>query len=304
MPTATRPEESLDDAPSMPRPRVGAGLSGPLVAGGGSALLVGYLSIIVLLPMAALVSHGLSISIATHHAGAAIWRWRVSFGFSTFWNAVTTSGARSAIWLSLWVSFGVAAINAVMGVAIAWVLVRERFRGRGLLDSVIDLPFALPTIVAGVVLLAIYGPDSPIHVDLFETWMGLMLALLFVTLPFSVRAVQPVLASLEPESEAAARTLGAGGVRTFVSVVLPSLWPSVLGGFGLAFARAVGEFGSISLIAGGIGRTTTASYYVFNLTSGFLWTDAAAVSTALLVLSLVVLVTTNALSRRIQRRLS
>ena len=133
--------------------------------------------------------------------------------------------------------------------------------------------------------------------------MGLMLALLFVTLPFSVRAVQPVLASLELESEAAARTLGAGSLRTFFTVVLPSLWPAVLGGFGLAFARAVGEFGSISLIAAGIGRTTTASYYVFNLTSGFLWTDAAAVSTALLVLSLVVLVTTQVLSRRFERRL-
>jgi sulfate/thiosulfate transport system permease protein len=303
MPTATRPEELAEVAPAVSRRRMGANLTGPLVAGGGASLIVGYLSIIVLLPMAALISHGLSVSIATHHAGAALWRWRVSIGYHEFWSAVTASGARSAIWLSLWLSFSVAAINAVMGVAIAWVLVRERFFGRSFLDSLIDLPFALPTIVAGVVLLAIYGPDSPIHVDLFETWMGLMLALLFVTLPFSVRAVQPVLASLDLESEAAARTLGAGGLRTFFSVVLPSLWPSVLGGFGLAFARAVGEFGSISLIAGGIGRTTTASYYVFNLTSGFLWTDAAAVSTALLVLSLVVLVTTNALSRRFARRL-
>jgi sulfate transport system permease protein len=171
------------------------------------------------------------------------------------------------------------------------------------LDSVIDLPFALPTIVAGVVLLAIYGPESPIHVDLFETWMGLMLALLFVTLPFSVRSVQPVLASLDVESEDAARTLGAGGLRTFFSVVMPSLWPSVLAGFGLAFARAIGEFGSISLIAGGIPRTTTASYYVFNLTAGFEWDAAAAVSTALLVVSLVVLVTANVLSRRYQQRL-
>ncbi len=270
--------------------------------GGGSALIVGYLSIIVLLPIAALVSHGLSLSVATRGAGAAFWRWRVSVGWRTFYDAVSAPGALRAIWLSLWLSFSVAAVNAVMGVAIAWVLVRDRFRGRGVLDSIIDLPFALPTIVAGVVLLAIYGPDSPIHVDLFETWMGLMLALLFVTLPFSVRAVQPVLASLDLESEAAARTLGASGGRIFFSVVLPSLWPSVLGGFGLAFARAVGEFGSISLIAGGVGRTTTASYYIFNLTSGFLWTDAAAVSAALLVISLVVLVTTNVLSRYFQTR--
>jgi sulfate transport system permease protein len=271
--------------------------------GGGGALIVGYLSIIVLLPIAALISHGLSIAVSTHGTGWAFWHWHVSFGFRAFWTAVSAPGSRSSIWLSLWLSFSVAAINAVMGVAIAWVLVRDRFFGRGFIDSVIDLPFALPTIVAGVVLLAIYGPSSPIHVDLFETWMGLMLALLFVTLPFSVRAVQPVLASLDLESEAAARTLGAGGLRTFFSVVMPSLWPSVLSGFGLAFARAVGEFGSISLIAGGIGRTTTASYYIFNLTAGFLWVDAAAVSTALLAISLVILVTTNVVSRRFQKRL-
>jgi sulfate/thiosulfate transport system permease protein len=273
-----------------------------LLAGGGGALIVGYLSLIVLIPIAALISHGLSLSITTHGAGVEFWRWHVSIGVRTFWLAITASGAKEAIFLSLWLSLAVAAINAVMGVAIAWVLVRDNFFGKGLLEASIDLPFALPTIVAGVVLLAIYGVDSPIHVDLFETWMGLMLALLFVTLPFSVRAVQPVLASLDLESEAAARTLGAGSVRTFFTVVLPSIWPAVLGGFGLAFARAIGEFGSISLIAGGVGRTTTASYYVYNLTQGFLWTDAAAVSTALLVLSLVILITTNVLAHRYQRR--
>jgi sulfate transport system permease protein len=273
-----------------------------LLAGGGGALIVGYLSLIVLIPIAALVSHGLSISVVTHGAGLAFWRWHVSIGVRTFWEAITAPGAKEAIFLSLWLSLSVAAINAVMGVAIAWVLVRDKFFGKGLLEASIDLPFALPTIVAGVVLLAIYGVDSPIHVDLFETWMGLMMALLFVTLPFSVRAVQPVLASLDLESEAAARTLGAGSVRTFFTVVLPSIWPAVLGGFGLAFARAVGEFGSISLIAGGLGRTTTASYYVYNLTQGFLWTDAAAVSTLLLVLSLVILVTTNVIAHRYQRR--
>ena len=274
----------------------------PLLAGGGGALIVGYLSLIVLIPIAALTAHGFSLEISTHGAGAEFWRWSVSIGWKTFWTAVTAPGAKSAIILSLWLSLSVAAINAVMGVAIAWVLVRDKFFGKGLLEASIDLPFALPTIVAGVVLLAIYGVDSPIHVDLFETWMGLMLALLFVTLPFSVRAVQPVLASLDLDSEAAARTLGAGGIRTFFTVVLPSLWPAVLGGFGLAFARAIGEFGSISLIAGGVGRTTTASYYIYNLTQGFLWTDAAAVSTALLVLSLIVLVATSVLSRRYQKR--
>jgi len=300
---------ALDSPPSTsphpaphPRGRRRARLGLQALAGGGGALLVGYLSLIVLIPIAALISHGLSISVSTHGAGAEFWRWHVSLGVRTFWNAVTASGSKEAIFLSLWLSLSVAAINAVMGVAIAWVLVRDTFPGKGLVESAIDLPFALPTIVAGVVLLAIYGVNSPIHVDLFETWMGLMVALLFVTLPFSVRAVQPVLASLDLESEAAARTLGAGSVRVFFSVVLPSIWPAVLGGFGLAFARAIGEFGSISLIAGGLGRTTTGAYYVYNLTQGFLWTDAAAVSTALLVLSLIILVASNVLAHRYQRR--
>jgi len=297
-PPSTSPRPASHSRGRRLRARVGLGA----LAGGGGALIVGYLSLIVLIPIAALISHGLSISVSTHGAGAEFWRWHVTFGFRTFWNAVTASGSREAIFLSLWLSLSVAAINAVMGVAIAWVLVRDTFPGKGLVESSIDLPFALPTIVAGVVLLAIYGVDSPIHVDLFETWMGLMVALLFVTLPFSVRAVQPVLASLDLESEAAARTLGAGSVRIFFTVVLPSIWPAVLGGFGLAFARAMGEFGSISLIAGGLGRTTTGAYYVFNLTQGFLWTDAAAVSTALLVLSLIILVASNVLAHRYQRR--
>ncbi len=291
----------MSPAPSSWR-RWPSRLSLPLLAGGGGALIVSYLSLIVLIPIAALVSHGLSVSVRTNGTGLEFWRWHVSIGLGAFWRAVTAVGARKAIWLSLWLSLSVASINAVMGVAIAWVLVRDRFIGKGLLEASIDLPFALPTIVAGVVLLALYGADSPIHVDLFETWMGLMMALLFVTLPFSVRAVQPVLASLDPEIEAAARTLGAGGVRTFFLVVLPSLWPAVLGGFGLAFARAIGEFGSISLIAGGIGRTTTASNYVYNLTQGFLWNDAASVSTALLLISLFVLISTGVWSRKYQRR--
>src|SRR5580692_3896660 len=146
---------------------------------GGASLIVGYLSIIVLIPIAAVVAHGFSFSIQTQGWGAALW-----------------------LWLS------VAAINAVMGVAIAWVLVRDRFPGKWLLEAFIDLPFALPTIVVGVVLLFLYGTASPLKIDLFETWMGLMVALLFVTLPFSVRAVQPVLASLDGESEAAAKSLG------------------------------------------------------------------------------------------------
>jgi sulfate transport system permease protein len=258
-------------------PGVGAGL--------GRGVVVLYLSIIVLLPIAALLNQSLSE------------------GIGHFWSQVSGGQARQSLELIFVCSLIVVAINAVFGTIVAWLLVRDNFPGKSILNAIIDLPFALPTIVVGVVLLFLYGPASPVKVDLFETRMGLMVALLFVTLPFSVRAVQPVLASLDGEAEAAAKSLGAGGIRTFVWVVLPSLWPAVLGGFGLAFARAIGEFGSISLIGGGIGRTTTASSYIYNLTQGFLWTNAASVSTALLVLSLVILVATSAFARRIQHRL-
>ncbi|HEV3213257.1 MAG TPA: ABC transporter permease subunit [Acidimicrobiales bacterium] len=271
---------------------------------GGATLLVGYLSVIVLLPIAALAAHGLGLSIHTHGAGLAFWDWSVHTDFAAFWSAVTQPNARAAIWLSLWLSLAVAAVNAVAGIAIAWVLVRDDFVGKRVVEAVIDLPFALPTIVAGVVFLFLYGVKSPVHVTLFETVTGLLVALLFVTLPFSVRAVQPVLASLDGQAEAAARTLGAGSFRTFRTVVLPSLLPAVLSGFGLAFARAVGEFGSITLIAGGLAKTTTASILIFSLIGAGKPDVAASVSVALLVLSLLLLAGSSALARRISKRLS
>jgi len=271
---------------------------------GGGTLLVGYLSVIVLLPIAALAAHGLGISIQTHGAGVAFWDWSVHVGFSAFWSAVSQSNGRSAIWLSLWLSLTVAAINAVAGIAIAWVLVRDDFPGKRIVEGIIDLPFALPTIVAGVVILFLYGATSPVHVNLFEKWTGLLVALLFVTLPFSVRSVQPVLEALDGHSEEAARTLGANPIRTFRTVVLPSLLPAVLSGFGLAFARAIGEFGSISLIAGGISRTTTGSILIFSLFGAGQWDKAASVSVALLVISLVLLATCSALGSRISKRLT
>jgi len=271
---------------------------------GGGALLVGYVSVVVLIPVAALVADGFGFGIETNGAGPAVWHWTVRTDFSGFWAAATAPAALRAIWLSLWLSLVVATVNAVAGVAIAWVLVRDEFVGKRIVDAIIDLPFALPTIVAGVVFLFLYGQASPIHVDLFETWAGLLVALLFVTLPFAVRAVQPVLESLDAQAESAARSLGSAGWRTFRKVVLPSLLPAVLGGFGLAFARAVGEFGSISLIAGGLSRTTTASFYIYDLTQDSSYTQAAAVSTALLALSLVILVGSSALSGRFRRRLS
>jgi sulfate transport system permease protein len=268
---------------------------------------VGYLSIIVLIPIAAVVARGLGISVDTNGAGLRLWDWSVHLNLHAFWTAVTEPAALHAIWLSLWLSLAVAGLNAVAGIAIAWILVRDDFAGKRFVEGFIDLPFALPTIVAGVVFIYLYGEASPIHVTLFETWIGLFVALAFVTLPFSVRAVQPVLESLDGHAEAAARSLGATRLGAFRSVVLPSIVPAVLSGFGLAFARALGEFGSISLIAGGLQRTTTASYYIFNLMSdgsSYFTDQAAAVSVALLVLSLVLLVGSSALSRHYTRRLT
>ncbi len=273
---------------------------------GGGTLLVGYLSVIVLLPVAALAAHGFGISVHTHGAGPSFWRWTVDSDFSTFWSEVTSSVAVHAIWLSVWLSLAVSAINTVFGVGIAWVLVRDQFPGKRAVESIIDLPFALPTIVVGVVLIFLYGHHSPVHVDLYETWGGLLVALLFVTLPFSVRLVQPVLESLDGHGEAAATTLGASKFQSFRAVVLPSLVPAIMSGFGLSFARAVGEFGAISLINGGLGRLTTGPALIFNLEGDGLgyYGQAAAVSIALLVLCLVMLVASSAFSRRFATRLA
>ncbi len=281
-------------------------LPGALGLTGGGALLVTYLSVVILLPVAALGAHGLGISIHTHGAGPCFWDWTISTGFSAFWSNVTQPASLDAIWLSVWLSLSVAAINTVAGVAIAWVLVRDQFRGKRIVESIIDLPFALPTIVVGVVLIFLYGAHSPVHVHLVETWVGLLVALLFVTLPFSVRSVQPVLEALDGHAEEAATTLGASKFNVFRAIVLPSLLPAILGGFGIAFARAVGEFGAISLIYGGLGRLTVASAYIFNLQSSgpqgqF---DAASVSIALLALCLVVLIACTVGSHRIDRRLT
>jgi sulfate transport system permease protein len=170
------------------------------------------------------------------------------------------------------------------------VLVRDRFPGRGFVDAVIDLPFALPTIVAGLTLLALYGPGGPFHVDVAFTRMGVMLALLFVTLPFVVRAVQPVLLELDREMEEAAASLGAGPLRTFRYIVFPNLFPAILSGVALAFARAIGEFGSVVLISGNLPfKTEVASVYIFGRIESGDPASAAAVSVLILVITFVVL---------------
>jgi sulfate/thiosulfate transport system permease protein len=231
-----------------------------------------WLSLIVLLPLAAVVARSLD------------------GGIGEFWDAVTSRQAISALRFTLFVSLGAAAINAVFGTLMAWVLVRDRFRGKAIVNAVIDLPFALPTIVAGLTLLALYGPNSPIGVNVALTKASVLLALLFVTLPFVIRSVQPVLIELDREMEEAAASLGARPAVIFVRVILPSLLPAILSGAALAFARAVGEFGSVVLISGNVPfDTQVSSVFVYKQIESDNPIGAAAVSVVLLLLSLLVL---------------
>jgi sulfate/thiosulfate transport system permease protein len=239
-----------------------------------------YLSLVVLLPLAALV-----------------WSSR-SHGLQSFWHEATRPEAVSALKLTLGAAVICAAINALAGTMIAWVLVRDRFPGKGAVDAVIDLPFALPTIVAGLTLLTLYGPGGPVGVDVAFTRTGLMLALLFVTLPFVVRAVQPVLLELDREMEEAAASLGAGSLAIFRRIVFPNLLPAILSGVALAFARAVGEFGAVVLISGNLPfKTEVSSVYIFGQLQSDNAQGAAAVSVLLLGISLGVLLLIGAFRR-------
>ena len=231
-----------------------------------------YLSVIALIPLAAVAVRS------------------TDKGLDGFWHAVSSPQAVAALKLTLIASVVVVAINAVAGTLIAWVLVRDEFPGKGFVNSLIDLPFALPTIVAGITLLALYGPKSPVGVNVAFTRGAILLALLFVTLPFVVRAVQPVLLELDREMEEAAASLGAGPLAVFRRIVFPNLRPAILAGIGLGFARAVGEFGSLVLITGNLPfKTEVASVFIFSQVESDNVTAAAAVSVVLLLVSFVVL---------------
>jgi sulfate transport system permease protein len=239
----------------------------------GVGIVTLWLSVIVLLPLAALTAKSLD------------------GGLGAFWDAVSSRQAVAALRFTLVVSVIVAAINAVAGVAIAWTLVRDDFPGRRIVNAVIDLPFAMPTIVAGITLLALWGPKSPVGVNLAFTQVAVALALLFVTLPFGVRAVQPVLIELDTEMEQAAASLGASGPTIFRRIVLPNLLPAILSGGALAFARAVGEFGSIVLLSGNKPfDTQVSSVFIFKQIESDNATGAAAVSVVLLGISLLMLI--------------
>lgn len=281
----------VDLAPAADRPVRGrrrhaesTGLRLGRASGLGLGTAVLWLSLLVLIPLA-----------------ATAWQ-AFDHGWSGFWNAVTQPAALHALRLTVTCSLIVTVINAVMGTLIAWVLVRDRFPGRHVIEFVIDIPFALPTIVAGLVLLGVYGSNSPVGIDLLGTQRAIVLALLFVTLPFVVRSVQPVLMAIDLETEQAAACLGAGAWTTFRRVVLPLLLPAIASGAALAFARAMGEYGSVLLISGGRTATTVSSMQIYQKIENFDYVGASAVATVLLVISLFVIVVLDVLQRRAARR--
>jgi sulfate transport system permease protein len=244
-------------------PGIGAGL------GRGTVAL--YLSVIVLLPLAAVVSKAFE------------------GGWSEFWHQVTSPLAVSALELTVVCSLIVVVVNAVFGTIIAWVLVRDEFPGKSVVNAVIDLPFALPTIVASLTLITLYGNKSPVGIDIAATRAAVVVALLFVTLPFVVRAVQPLLLEMDREMEAAAASLGAGGFTIFRRIIFPNLLPGLAAGVALAFARALGEFGSVLLFAGGLPQTMVASIFIRQQIESGNDVGASAVSVVLLLASLLLL---------------
>ncbi len=247
-------------------------------------MAIAYLSIVALIPLAAVLFKSLEN------------------GSDSFWTSVSNPQAVAALKLTLIASVIVVLINALFGTLIAWVLVRDEFPGKSIVNSLIDLPFALPTIVAGLTLLAFYGPDSPVGVNVAFTRTAVVMALLFVTLPFVVRAVQPVLLELDREMEEAAESLGASRATVFRRIILPNLAPAIIAGGGLAFARAVGEFGSLVLITGNIPfKTQAASVFIFSQVESDNPVGASAVSVVLLVVALVVLLIFGWMSKRALR---
>ncbi|WP_237568836.1 sulfate ABC transporter permease subunit CysT [Mycolicibacterium lacusdiani] len=281
-PEAARPEVTGDGGPGRAPSRFSRryGSTGLRV---GAATM--WLSVIVLLPLAAI-----------------LWQ-AAGGGWGAFWDAVTSNAAIASFKVTITVSIGVTLVNLVFGLLVAWVLTRDDFPGKRLVDAVIDLPFALPTIVASLVMLALYGPNSPVDLHLQHTKWGIGVALLFVTLPFVVRSVQPVLLELDREVEEAAASLGANNVTIFTRVILPALLPSLLSGAGLAFSRAIGEFGSVVLIGGAVpGETEVSSQWIRTLIENDDRTGAAAISIVLLAISFVVLFVLRAIGSRAAKR--
>ncbi|GGM55809.1 sulfate ABC transporter permease subunit CysT [Dactylosporangium sucinum] len=255
------------------------------VSGLGLGVAMLWFSLLVLIPLAAVV--------ATASAD----------GFGAFWDAISNEQTFASIRLTVGTAFLVTVVNVVMGTLIAWVLVRDNFFGKRVLEILIDIPFALPTIVAGLVLLSLYGPTSPLGVNIANTRVAVFLAFLFVTLPFVVRTVQPVLAELDREAEEAAASLGASRFTIFWKIILPSLTPAITAGAALSFARGVSEYGSLVLLSGNLPmRTEVTSVRILSSIENDHLESAAAVATVLLIISFAVIVVLDLIQRRAVRR--
>lgn len=224
-------------------------------------------------------------------------------GWGAFWRSISNEQTAAAIRLTVGTAAAVTVVNVVMGTMIAWVLVRDEFFGKRALELLIDIPFALPTIVAGLVLLSLYGSDSPLGVDIANTRSAVFVAFLFVTLPFIVRMVQPVLAELDPDVEQAAASLGASRFTTFRRIILPSLAPAITAGAALSFARGVSEYGSLVLLSGNLPfRTEVTSVRILSSVENNNLAGAASVAAILLVISIAVMIAVELLQRRMTRR--
>ena len=257
----------------------------------GFALSLGYtvfyLSVLVLLPIAACFFKATSLS------------------FEQFWSAVWTERTRAAYLLTFGASFVAAVINVVLGLLIAWVLVRYRFPGKRVMDSLVDLPLALPTAVGGLIYASLYVRKGwlgqylvPLGIQAAYTRLAIVLVLTFIGLPFVVRTVQPVLEDIEPESEEAAASLGATRWQTFRSVILPTLYPALFTGFALAFARSLGEYGSVVFVSGNMPyKTEIAPVLIVARLEEFAYGEATAIAVVLLVISFSMLVLINLLER-------
>jgi sulfate transport system permease protein len=248
-------------------------------------IAVTWLSILVLIPLAALV--------VTAAGG----------GWDAYVRTLTNSQTWAAIRLTVGQALLVTSVNIVIGTVIAWVLVRDHFPGKRVLDVVIDIPFALPTIVAGLVLLSLYGINSPLGLNWANSERAVMLALAFVTLPFIVRTVQPVLEELDHDVEEAAASLGAGRLTIFRRVILPSLVPAIAAGAALSFARAISEYGSLVLLSGNLPfRTEVVSVRVLTFIEGGNTAAAASLASLMLAVALFVIVALDLVQRRVARR--
>lgn len=276
----------LQDAPGAARKRRSRGPRSTLDRPAGLALgiAVTWFSLLVLIPLALVIIQS------------------VEGGWETFWNTLTHRQTANAIRLTLISALAAAIVNVFIGTLIAWVLVRDEFFGKRLIELVIDIPFALPSLVAGLVLLSLYGPNSPVGLTIAGTPYSVFLAILFVTLPFVVRTVEPVLIELDRDVEQAAESLGASRFTTFRRIILPSLTPAIASGATLAFSRGVGEYGALVLLTGNRPNISEgASVRIFGYIEVDNYPAAASVAVFLLIIALSGILVLDLISRRVAR---